>query len=209
MKDPQFAKLVVFVNSALPLAILTWDWSQNDLGVDPTNYALHTTGTLALIFLMLSLSVTPIRKIGGWNFLSHFRRMLGLFAFFYVCVHFSIYFAAQRSLDVRGVIWDVFHQRYIFFGMLALAALIPLAITSTNGMIKRLGAARWKLLHRLAYVAAVAGVVHYWLLVKYIGPKPQIFAAVLVVLLGYRIVAAVLKPRKAPAVARLGAAQNT
>jgi DMSO/TMAO reductase YedYZ heme-binding membrane subunit len=205
MKDPRFAKLVVFVNSAVPLAVLAWDWTQNQLGPDPVNYAEHTTGTLALIFLMLSLSVTPLRKISGWNWFSHFRRMLGLFAFFYASVHFSIYFISERSLNVWSVVQDTFQRRFIFFGMLGLAAMIPLAITSTNGMIKRLGALKWKRLHRLAYVAAIAGVVHYWMLVKRDETKPGIFAAVLFVLLGFRFVIAGGKTPKSPEVARTGA----
>src|SRR5207244_4436717 len=135
---------------------------------------------LALIFLFLSLSITPVRKLTGWNWLSHFRRMLGLYAFFYALIHFLIYFGFQRSMSVSRVFNDVLKRPFIFFGMAALAMLIPLAMTSTNGMIKRMGARRWKQLHRLAYVAAISGAVHYLLFGKIVTLQPEVFAAVLV-----------------------------
>lgn len=188
MPDPKFAKFVIFVNAAVPLALLAWDATQHHLGVNPVEFAIRTTGTLALVFLLLSLCVTPLRKITGLNYFSHFRRMLGLYAFFYGCVHLSLYFVFDRSLSFSSAIQDVFHRRFIFFGMTALLAMLPLAITSTNKMIKRLGARRWKQLHRLAYVAAIAAVVHYYMLVKADVRLPLAFAAILTLLLVARVI---------------------
>jgi len=187
MKDPAFAKFVLLVNGAVPLAILCWDAYFNQLGPDRVAAALHTTGMLALIFLMLSLTITPVRKLSGWNWLSHFRRTLGLYAFFYGALHFLVYFVFDRSLDIGSVLTDTLRRRFILFGMTCLLLMVPLAITSTNGMIKRLGAAKWKRLHQLVYVCAVAGVLHYWWLVKRDHSLPNAFGAVLVVLLVYRL----------------------
>jgi DMSO/TMAO reductase YedYZ heme-binding membrane subunit len=189
MKDAKFAKFVVFINSAVPLALLLWDAYHAQLGANPTLFAIHTTGMLALIFLCLTLLVTPLRKITGWNVFSHFRRMLGLYAFFYGCTHLLIYFVFDQSLSVAGVVKDTLAHRYIFFGMTSLFLMVPLAITSTNAMIKRLGAAKWKRLHQLVYISAIAGVVHYYLLVKADTRLPITFAIVLGVLLGYRLFA--------------------
>ena len=187
MKDPRFAKLVVFVNSLVPLALLASDAYDHNLGPDPVNSALHTTGNLALIFLLLTLCITPLRRLTGANWPSHFRRMLGLFAFFYALTHFGIYFSCLQVFSISGVIADTIKRPFILYGMSALVLMIPLAITSTNGMIKRLGAAKWHLLHRLIYVAAICGVVHYWKLVKADIRKPAIYAAALTLLLAYRV----------------------
>ena len=153
MKDARFAKFVLLVNSLVPLAMLGYDASQHRLGANPVEYLIRTTGMLALIFLILSLAITPARKISGWNSFSHFRKMLGLCAFFYGVLHFSSYFIFDRSLNFKSTWDDTFARPFILLGMTALLVMVPLALTSTNGMIKRLGAARWKKLHRLAYVA--------------------------------------------------------
>jgi DMSO/TMAO reductase YedYZ heme-binding membrane subunit len=187
MKDPAFAKFVVLINGSVPLALLCWDALHHELGANPTAFAIRTTGMLTLVFLTLSLAVTPIRLISGQNWLSHFRRMLGLYAFFYGVLHLSTYFVFDRSLSVAGTISDTLARPFIFFGMTGLLLMVPLAATSTNGMIKRLGAAKWKRLHRLAYVSAAAGVLHYYLLVKADTRQPLAFAAVLAALLVYRI----------------------
>ena len=157
---------LVLVNGSVPLALLAWDTWQGRLGADPVNHAIHTTGMPALIFLLLSLTVTPLRLATGWNWLSHFRRMLGLFAFFYGVLHLSIYFAFDRRFSISATIADTLKHRYILFGMGALLLMVPLAVTSTNGMIKRLGSARWKRLHQLVYISATCGVLHYYMLVK-------------------------------------------
>jgi sulfoxide reductase heme-binding subunit YedZ len=189
MKDPAFAKFVVLVNGAVPLALMGWDAYWHQLGANPVNHAIHVTGFVAIIFIALTLSVTPVRKITGWNWLSHFRRMLGLYAFFYGVVHFSIYFALQQSFHVKAVFWDAVDHPFIFYGMTALLLMIPLAVTSTNGMIKRLGAAKWKRLHKLVYIVAIAAAIHFWKNGKVVGLDQKVFAATVALLLGYRVVA--------------------
>ncbi|MGD0387954.1 MAG: protein-methionine-sulfoxide reductase heme-binding subunit MsrQ [Tepidisphaeraceae bacterium] len=189
MKDPAFAKFVLLVNGAVPLAMLGWDAYWKELGANPVNSSLHITGTTALVFIVLTLTVTPARKLTGWNWLSHFRRMLGLYAFFYGVVHLSIYFALDQSFSVPAVIRDTLEHRYVLFGMAALALMAPLAATSTNGMIKRLGAAKWKRLHQLVYLSAIAAVVHYLMIGKLVGPKQKGFAAAVAILLAYRLAA--------------------
>jgi DMSO/TMAO reductase YedYZ heme-binding membrane subunit len=188
MKDPGFAKFVLLVNGAVPLGMLAWDAYQGQLGPNPANDAIHITGVTAIVFISLTLAVTPVRKITGWNWLSHFRRMLGLYAFFYACVHLSLYFAFQRSFSIIGVIEDTEKRPFIFFGMAALVLMIPLAITSTNGMIKAMGAKKWKRLHQLVYFVAIAAAIHFWMNGKVVGSGPKIFAAVVAVLLASRIV---------------------
>ncbi|MGD0461338.1 MAG: protein-methionine-sulfoxide reductase heme-binding subunit MsrQ [Tepidisphaeraceae bacterium] len=189
MKDPAFAKFVVLVNGAVPLAMLAWDAYWHQLGANPVNHAIHVTGFVAIIFITLTLAVTPVRKITGWNWLSHFRRMLGLYAFFYGVMHLLIYFAFQQSLNVTAVFWDAVDHPFIFYGMTALLLMVPLALTSTNGMIKRLGAAKWKRLHKLVYIVAIAAAIHFWKNGKVVGPYQKVFAAVVALLLGYRLVA--------------------
>ena len=198
MKDPAFAKFVLLVNGAVPLAMLGWDAYWKELGANPVNSSLHITGTTALVFLVLTLTVTPARKLTGWNWLSHFRRMLGLYAFFYGVVHLSIYFAFDQSFSLPAVVRDTLEHRYVFFGMAALLLMAPLAATSTNGMIKRLGAAKWKRLHQLVYLSAVAAVVHYLMIGKLVGPKPKAFGAAVAILLGYRAAAARLAAMRKP-----------
>ncbi len=198
MKDPRFPKLVIFVNSSVPLALLLWDAYWHHLGANPVDYAIHTTGELALIFLVISLTITPVRKITGWNWLSHFRRMLGLFAFAYGCIHFIIYFAFDRSFSLSATLADIIKHKYIFFGLTALLLMVPLALTSTNASIKCLGAAKWKQLHRLVYPAAIAAVLHYYLLVKADITQPVIFATILALLFAYRLLSPHLNALKAP-----------
>jgi sulfoxide reductase heme-binding subunit YedZ len=188
MRDARFAKLVLFVNSAVPLTLLGWDAIHHNLGANPIEFAIRTTGMLTLIFLLLTLTVTPMRKLTGWNWLSHFRRMLGLYAFFYGSLHFLTYFGFYQSFNVRHVVTDTIARPFILFGMTALLMMIPLAITSTNGMIKRMGAKRWKQLHWLIYPAAIAGVLHYYLLVKADVLKPELFAVVLGLLFWQRLI---------------------
>jgi DMSO/TMAO reductase YedYZ heme-binding membrane subunit len=205
MKDPRFPKSVVVINSLVPLALLLWDAYYHHLGTNPVEYAIRTTGMLALIFLILCLTVTPLRKITGKNWLSHFRKMLGLFAFFYACLHLSTYFWLDRSLSIASVIQDTRSRPFILIGMTALLLMVPLALTSTNGMIKRMGSKNWKRLHTLVYPSAIAGVAHYYMLVKADTRKPIAFAVTLGILLGYRLLAdrlPFLKARKPAPVPR-------
>ena len=200
--DIRFAKFLVFVNGAVPLALLGWDAWRHKLGANPVNFAILTTGMSALVFLMLTLLVTPLRKITGLNWLIFSRRTLGLYAFFYACLHFLIFFGLDRSFSISSTLSEMVKRKYLLVGITGLLVMAPLAATSTNAMIKRLGGKRWRALHRLAYVAAIAGVVHYYMQVKADVRQPLAFAAVLAILLGYRLVVYWRRPKSVPAAIR-------
>jgi sulfoxide reductase heme-binding subunit YedZ len=199
MTNATFAKLVLALNCAVPLAFLAWDGSRDRLGANPLEFFTRTSGTLTLIFLTLSLAVTPARKLTGVNFLGHFRKTLGLYAFFYGVLHLLAYVWFTHLFDLAKIVNDTVARPYITFGMLGLFMMVPLAATSTAGAVRRMGAKNWKLLHRLAYASAVAGVVHYWLAVKADRRLPIAFAVAVAVLLGYRLYDA-LRPRRPGAV---------
>ena len=156
---------------------------------------LHTTGILSLIFLVLSLAVTPASRITGYGWLGQFRRMLGLYAFFHAALHFLLFFGFDRAANVRDTAAEIVKRPYLMVGVIGLIVMVPLAVTSTNGMIRRLGPARWKALHRLAYIAAAAGALHFYMLVKADTTRPIAFAAALGVLFLYRLVAHYLQLR--------------
>lgn len=189
MSDLRFAKLVVFINSLVPLILLLWDLYRKRVGPNPLEFATRTTGMLTLIFLSLTVAVTPLRKIFGINSLVKFRRMLGLFAFFYGALHLLTYVWFDRLFNLFSVGQDVVRRPFILVGMIAFVLMIPLAITSTNKMVKRLGGKRWARLHRLVYFAAIAGVIHFWMLVKSDIRLPLTFAFILLFLLGFRLLA--------------------
>jgi ferredoxin-NADP reductase/DMSO/TMAO reductase YedYZ heme-binding membrane subunit len=197
MKDIRFAKFLVLVNGGVPLVLLGWDALNHNLGANPVNFAILTTGMLMLVFLMLTLLVTPIRKITGWNWLIFSRRTFGLYAFFYGCLHFLIFFglSLDHPFSVTNALSEMFKRKYLFVGITALLLMVPLAITSTNGMIKRLGGPRWRALHKLVYVVAILGVIHYYMQVKADVRLPLAFAAVLAILLGFRLVASKSRPK--------------
>ncbi len=197
-KDIRFAKFLLLVNGGVPLALLGWDACHHKLGANPVNFAILTTGMLALVFLLLTLSVTPLRKITGLNWLIFSRRTLGLFAFFYASLHFLIFFSLDRSFSISSTLSEMLKRKYLFVGITGLLVMVPLAVTSTNAMIKRLGGKRWRALHRLAYVAAIAGVIHYYMQVKADVRQPLVFAGVLALLLGYRLVVSLRQPGPAP-----------
>ena len=186
MRDIKFYKLAVFVNALVPLALVGWDWRRGQLGANPLDFVTRTTGTLTLVFLALTLAVTPLRKWTGAQWLVRLRRMLGLYAFFYGALHLLCYVWFDKSFALGAIAQDVARRQFILVGFLAFTSMAPLAITSTDKMIKRLGGKRWQKLHRLTYLAAVAGVFHYYLLVKSDIRKPLAFAAAFAVLLGYR-----------------------
>src|SRR5215813_15427389 len=182
-----FPKLVIFINLLIPLVLLLWDLYRKRVGPNPLEFATRTTGMLTLIFLCLTLAITPLRKIFGINSLVKFRRMLGLFAFFYGSLHLLTYVWFDRQFKLLSTIQDIAQRPFILAGMTAFVLMVPLALTSTKGMVKRLGGKRWALLHRLVYVAGIAGVVHFWMLVKSDTSLPLTFAFIMLFLLGYRL----------------------
>jgi sulfoxide reductase heme-binding subunit YedZ len=192
-------KAAVFFAALIPLALLGLKAYQGNLGANPIEVITHATGDWTLRFLLLTLSITPLRRITGWQGWIRFRRMLGLFAFFYALLHLTTWLWLDKFFDVHEMIADVLKRRFITVGMTGLLLMLPLALTSTKGWIRRLGQ-RWQKLHRLVYFSAIAGVIHYWWLVKADVRKPEIYAAVLCVLLGIRVIIAVRKRSHPPAV---------
>lgn len=182
-----FPKFVVFINSLIPLLLLLWDLYRKQVGPNPLEFATRTTGMLTLVFLSLTVAITPLRRIFGINSLVKFRRMLGLFAFFYGSLHLLTYIWFDRVFNLVSVAADVVQRPFILVGMMAFLLMAPLAITSTNKMVKRVGGKRWAKLHRLVYPAAIAGVIHFWMLVKSDVRLPLTFAFIIVFLLGYRL----------------------
>jgi glycine betaine catabolism B len=186
--DGPFAKRFVIACALVPALVLAWDAWRGQLGVNGVNYAIRSTGMLGLVFLMLSLLVTPLRLLTGWNVLISVRRNLGVFGFLYIAAHFAIYFLLDRGADLADTASEIVARRYLWFGFGALVLMIPLALTSTDGMVSRLGPRRWKALHRLVYLAVLGGVVHFYLLVKSDTRRPLAFACVFAALMLFRIV---------------------
>jgi sulfoxide reductase heme-binding subunit YedZ len=183
-------KPLVFIASLTPIIWLVcggFGVLGQSLGPDPIKFTLHAIGKTALNFLMITLLVTPVRHLAGWPHVVRIRRMLGLFAFFYALLHFGIYLGLDQEFNFGGLFEDIAKRPYITIGFTALLMLIPLAITSTNRMMRRLGR-KWQTLHRLIYVIAILGVWHYYWQVKRDVREPLIYAAILAVLLGYRLV---------------------
>ncbi len=194
MKETRFTKVLIFLNALVPLVLLVWDVYRKQVGANPVEFMTRTTGMLTLIFLMISLAITPMRKITGSNWVVKFRRMLGLYAFFYGALHLLTYVWFDRFFNLRSIAGDVLQRPFIAIGMTAFFLMVPLAITSTNRMVKRLGGKRWAKLHRLVYLAGVAGVLHFWMLVKSDTRLPLTFAFVLFLLLGYRLLIRFVPP---------------
>ncbi len=182
-------KALIFPVCLIPLARLGWYGYTDQLGANPIEFITRSTGTWTLIFLLVTLCVTPLRKISGWQALIKLRRMLGLFAFFYASLHFATYIWLDQFFDLQSIYKDVLKRPFITIGFIGFMMLIPLALTSTNAMIKRLGGKRWRRLHQLVYFIAICAVVHYWWLVKKDITQPAIYAGALAVLLGYRLMA--------------------
>ena len=198
-----FDKMIVIINGLIPAALLIYEIKFTKVP-GWREYLLHQTGLLAIIFLALSLTVTPLRKLSGWNYLSHFRRSLGLFAFFYACAHFVAYFYFNKGLNFGDVVEDVVNRPFILLGMAALLLMIPLAATSTNGMIKLIGGKRWKKLHMLVYPIVLIAGWHYYMFPKYDKTKPLVMLGIFVVLLLYRVIDKLVpsvRSAKSPAVA--------
>jgi len=182
-------KLAIFPVCLVPLANLTWKAATANLGANPIEAITHSTGDWTLIFLLVTLAITPLRKLTRQFWLIQFRRMFGLFAYFYGCLHFLTYIWLDQGFDVNSMAKDVYKRPFITMGFTAFALLAPLALTSTRKMIQRLGGRRWLWLHRLIYLSATAAIVHFsWAMKKDIH-RPVEYGILLGVLLGYRVVA--------------------
>jgi sulfoxide reductase heme-binding subunit YedZ len=187
MNDLRFSKFLLFTNALVPLVLLLWDVYHERVGANPPEFMTRTTGMLTLVFLMMTLALTPARKITGWNNLIKFRRMLGLFAFFYGFLHLMTYVGFDRYFNFRSIPGDVLARPFIAFGMTAFLLMAPLAITSTDRMVKRLGGKRWRSLHTAVYAAGIAGALHFWFFVKSDTRLPLTFAFILLLLLAHRV----------------------
>lgn len=194
----KWTKAVLFLLSLVPLAYLVWRAFQGKLTANPIEYITHFTGDWTIRFLMIVLAVTPLRNLFNRPQLTRFRRMMGLFAYFYGCLHFLVWSVLDKQLDPHIMWEDILKRWYITVGMAALLGMTPLAITSTAGWVRRLGYKRWQKLHRIVYGCAVLGVVHYYLLVKSDIRSPVMYGAILAILLGYRMVVANRKTGSAP-----------
>ncbi len=185
--NSKWIKVPVFVLCLVPLTRLIWRGLNHELGANPIEFITHTTGDWTLIFLVLTLSITPARKLLRRPELIRFRRMLGLFAFFYGFLHFSTWIGLDKFFDLAEMLHDVRKRPFITAGFTGFVLMIPLAATSTAGWIRRLGGRRWQMLHRLIYASAVAGVVHYYWLVKSDVRKPVFYGTIVALLLAYRL----------------------
>jgi sulfoxide reductase heme-binding subunit YedZ len=164
LKDTRYSKLLEFVNVLVPIALVHRDVYLKQVGANPLEFVTRTTGMLTLVFLLITLAITPARKVTGLNWLVKFRRLLGLYAFFYGFLHLLTYVWFDRFFNFRTVVGDIVQRPFIAIGMTAFFLMVPLAITSTNKMVKRLGGKRWVKLHKLVYVSGVLGVIHYFML---------------------------------------------
>jgi sulfoxide reductase heme-binding subunit YedZ len=187
---PQYVhwlKAVLFAACLIPLARLAWRGFNNDLGANPIEVVTRTTGDWTLIFLLITLAVTPLRRLLEWPWLIKLRRLFGLYAFFYACLHFLTYIWLDQFFDVLEIGKDVLKRPFITIGFTCFLLLIPLAATSTNNMVKRVGVKRWQQLHRFVYFIAAGGVVHFWWLVKKDISEPLQYAVLLSLLLALRV----------------------
>ena len=181
-------KVMVFVLCLGPVAVLTWKGFHDLLGANPIDVITRTTGRWTLTFLLITLGITPLRRLTGMPWMIRFRRMVGLYAFFYGCLHLMTYVWLDKFFDVHEMLHDILKRRFITAGMTGWLLMLPLALTSTTGWIRRLGGKRWQKLHRLIYFSAAAGVIHFIWLVKADLRKPLTFGAILAALLAYRAI---------------------
>lgn len=181
-------KATLFAVCLMPLGLLIWRGFTGGVTANPIEFITHTLGWWTLAFLLVTLSVTPLRRLLDTPWLLRLRRMLGLYAFFYASLHFLTWLVIDQFFDWQDIVKDIIKRPFITVGFTAFVLLLPLAATSTNAMVRRLGAARWQLLHRLVYVIATLGVVHFWWLVKKDIREPAVFAIVLTILLGVRLI---------------------
>ncbi|MEP6859671.1 MAG: ferric reductase-like transmembrane domain-containing protein [Deltaproteobacteria bacterium] len=194
--DTRYAKWLVIVNAFVPLAVLVWDGYHHQLGVNEVNFAIKTTGLVGLTLLVLALLVTPLRRLTGWTMLISIRRNLGVIGFLYILTHFLIFFWWDRNGSIASTATEIVDREYLWYGFGALVIMTPLALTSTDAMVSRLGAKRWKLLHRLTYVAVAAGGYHYYLQAKSDKRQPDAYLIAIGLLLAYRFISKELDLRR-------------
>jgi methionine sulfoxide reductase heme-binding subunit len=194
--NSKWSKPAVFLLCLLPLMVLGWEALHGELTANPIEFITHATGDWTLRFLVVTLCVTPFRKILHLPELIRFRRMLGLFAFFYACLHFTTYIWLDKFFDLSEMWKDIAKRKYITVGFTAFLLLIPLAVTSTAGWIRRLGGKRWQQLHRLIYFSAALGVIHYYWLVKSAVIRPLTYGAIVAALLLWRLFASLSKRKQ-------------
>ena len=187
-------KISIFIVSLIPALWLTYALLTHQLGANPIEAITRETGLWALRFLWLTLLITPLRWLTGWNKLATLRRMLGLYVFFYATLHMLLYLWLDQFFDINDIIKDIIKRPFITIGFFTFTALIPLAITSNNAMVKRLGGKRWKKLHKLSYFIAIASSIHFYMLVKQDKTEPLLYIALLVILLGARLYRHYKKP---------------
>jgi sulfoxide reductase heme-binding subunit YedZ len=199
MLRSRWTKIALLVACLAPFARLLWRYRTDDLTPNPIEFITHFTGDWAIRFVVATLAITPVRKLLRLPDLIRFRRMLGLFAFFYATLHFATWFALDKGFDMHEILGDFTKRRFIIAGLVAYLCMAPLAITSTKGWIRRLGGRRWQLLHRLIYVTGAAAVIHYYWLVKSDIRLPLLYGSLVAILLAYRVAVA-LWPRRAPVV---------
>ena len=197
----RWTKAVVFAACLLPAVLLVWKYQHNQLGINWIEKAQHITGDWTLRFLLLSLVISPLRKLTNWTALIKFRRLLGLYAFFYACLHVSLYGQYDKAWDWLAIREDFTTRRFFTAGLVAFALLVPLALTSTAAAIRWLGGKKWQGLHRLVYISAVAAIAHYYWQGKSFVWTPVIYGAILLALLGYRVLNRKSKPKPTRVVA--------
>ncbi len=183
----RYSKPFIFLLCLVPAIALGWAAWHEALGPNPISEITHTTGDWTIRFVLITLAITPFRKLTGWNPIIRYRRMVGLFAFFYGSLHFLTWFGLDQGLELKYIVADIVKRPYITVGFLGFVLMIPLALTSTAGWIRRLGGKRWNQLHRLIYATGIAGVVHYWWLVKADISRPLAYGAILALLFAIRI----------------------
>lgn len=186
LKDSSFQKRFLYLNASLPMLFLLVDWNTERLGANPPEAFIRSTGVIAILFLVLTLLVTPCASLLKWSWLVKHRRWLGLTSFYYACAHLIAYAIFDKGLNLQRIFTDIGKRPFILLGFSALLLMIPLAITSTNTMIKKLGGKNWKRLHKATYLIAPLAAIHYWLIVKSDLFYPIIFAFSIAALLLYR-----------------------
>jgi methionine sulfoxide reductase heme-binding subunit len=195
--DSRFHRQLILLNGLLPALLMLVDGWRGKLGANPVEFVTRATGVLTLVFLVLTLLVTPLRKLFGWNWLLKQRRLIGLYAFFYSVAHLLTYLVGDRDWQIISVPADVVKRPFIAVGMISFLLMVPLAVTSTNAMIKKMGGKRWAQLHKLTYLITVGGVVHYYMIVKSDITYPVFFGIITALLLGYRAAMSFSKAKSA------------